>query len=198
MLRRILHIVVGVCLCAPVLSFAGASPSRFMKDFVGEIRLALEKGDVREANMLFAKHFDMARFGKRCLIDHWDEFSDQEKATYIDLLDRNIRKRIGEKMLFTKDDKDFKFTPRNIRSQGDGVVSAENMLSIKKGDFRLVLSLVRAGNEFRLVDYELEGALLSRNYRGQFNYLIRTYGKEGFLEKLRNKTEPSANAVASN
>ena len=158
-----------------------------MKGFVEEIRTTLEAGDAARANELFAEHFEMQRFGKRCLTDHWDVFSPDERDRYIELLDRNIRKRLREKMLFTNDDADFTLTPKKVARLPKGLLEVINTLKIKKGDFRLVLTMVRDGGEYRIVDYEVEGALLSRNYRGHFNYLMRKYGKVGFFERLERK-----------
>ncbi len=187
-----------ILLLLPALSFAEASPRQFVRELVKEVRAALEREDVQGANALFAGRFDMERFGRRCLIDHWDEFSGPERETYVDLLGRNMRKRIGERMLFTKNDKDFSLVPKRIYRTEDDLLAVENTLRIKKGDFKLVFTLAREGGKYVLADYELEGALLSRNYRGQFNYLIRKYGKEGFLAKLKDKTESPSGRVASN
>lgn len=179
-------------------AMAGASPEQFMRSFSGEIHSALDNGNARGANMLFVKYFDMQKFGRLCLIDHWDEFSDQERADYTDLLGKNIMKRMGEKMLFTKDDRNFKLQVKRITRRRDRTVEVRNMLKVHKGDFELVLHLLPAKNGYRMYDYELEGALLSRNYQGHFNYMIRKYGKAGFLAKLKERSVVSDRPLASN
>ena len=189
-MKRSLVLTAFFSLCV-VSNAARAAPSvnSFMKGFVDEIRTTLEAGDAEHANELFAEHFEMERFGRRCLIDHWDEFTAAERDRYVDLLDRNIRKRLKEKMLFTKDDTDFVLSPKRIASLPERLIQVQNRLRIRRGDLELTLTLCREGRNYRIVDYELEGALLSRNYRGHFNYLIRRYGKDGFFDRLERKLQ---------
>jgi ABC-type transporter MlaC component len=57
--------------------------------------------------------------------------------------------------------------------------------------------LVKVNDGYKLVDYEVSGALLSRNYRGQFNYMMRKYGFNGMLEKMRKKTQMFASRATT-
>lgn len=176
---------------------AGTSSAlQFMNDLVSNIRNMIKAGNVEEANLLFAGNFDMPSFGKLCLIDHWDGFSRSDQKRFIDLLEQNIRQELRKRMLFTKEDGDFKFTTIKISKQNGDLVLLENSLAISKGKFRLNLLLTRNSGRYRIVDYELEGALLSRNYRGHFNYLLRKYDNETFLAKMAANLSPKDTPIA--
>jgi len=177
-------------------SGGASSPRQFVNKLIGEVRQFIKAGDVQKANLLFAFYFDMPRFGKLCLVDHWDEFSSSERDRYINLLDQNIRQNLQKRMLFTKQDANFKLSINKITMRDDGLVFVENTLHISRGDFKLAFMLVRSSGSYRIVDYEFEGALLSRNYRGHFNYLLRKYDKETFLGKLAEKLYTAERPVA--
>lgn len=183
--------VLFLLLFMNVRAEAGTSPARqFMDDLASNIRNMIKAGNVEEANLLFANNFDMSSFGKLCLIDHWEEFSGSEQKRFIYLLEQNIRQELRKRMLFTKEDGDFKLITMKVSKQNDDLVLLENSLVISKGKFRLDLLLKRNAGRYKIVDYELEGALLSRNYRGHFNYLLRKYDNETFLAKMAAKLEP--------
>ena len=72
---------------------------------------------------------------------------------------------------------------------GDGVIRVTMIAKVDDISIDFVYFLVREGHSFKLVDYEVEGALLSRNYRGHFNYLMRKYGFKGMMEKMHAKAQ---------
>jgi ABC-type transporter MlaC component len=162
------------------------TPRSFIKQLEAEVRAMLKAGNYPEANQIFARHFDMDIFTQRCLIDHWRELNKEERVQLIDLFGRNIRKRMNDNIIFTKDDTDFKFYPVKI-TKADGIIKVENALEVKKGEFKLTIFLVEHNNRTFVVDYDVNGALLSRNYRGNFNYIIEKYGKTGLFDRLERK-----------
>ncbi len=171
------------------------SARQFMNRLVGEIRTALNSGNAQGANLLFAEHFDMTAFGKLCLEDHWSEFSTSERDRYVYLLDQVIRQQLKNKMLFTENDRNFTLKTDKI-SRRDGFIVVENTLGITKGSFKLVIFLIKDQKKLKIADYEVEGALLSRNYRGHFNYLLRKYDREAFLQKMAEKLNSISQPIA--
>ncbi|MFH0799685.1 MAG: ABC transporter substrate-binding protein [Pseudomonadota bacterium] len=165
---------------------APSSPRSFVRSLEMEMRAMLRAGDFRRANLLFAEHFDMATFGRRCLADHWEELTPAERERFLDLLERNIRKRMNEKMIFTKEDTDFRMVPGKT-GVVDGLTKIDNALKVRRGTIGLDIFLVREGGRYRVADYDFDGALLSRNYRGHFNFVMRQYGKGGLFARLEEK-----------
>lgn len=129
----------------------------------------------------------MTEFGKRCLVDHWDALLPEEKTKFVDLLEKNIKRRMNEKMLFTDEDANFVLQTTTIKTSKSQPIWVANNLKIRKGNFILSLALKPKADSYQIVDMDMEGALLSRNYRGQFNYLFRKYGKSGMLAKMEEK-----------
>lgn len=166
----------------------GSSPRSFVKSMESEMRALLRLGNVSKANALFARYFDMSVFGKRCLADHWNEFTPSERERFLDLLSRNIQKNIADKMLLTSEDVDFQLIPKRVGRE-EGLTRIDSSLRVKKGSFILGILLKSAGPQWYVADYDFDGALLSRNYRGHFNFLIRRYGKEVFFAKLEKRLQ---------
>lgn len=173
---------------ATAMSAAAASPKPSIAGYIagltGEIRSMLKAGDVKRANGIFAERFDMSKFGERCLADHWDELTPDERRRFTNLLEKNLRYRMSEKMLFTEQDKNFSLRINQIRREQAQLIRIKNELGIRRGNFELVLILTPQTGSYRIADIEIEGVLLSRNYRGQFNHLIRKYGKEGMFARM--------------
>jgi len=184
-------ILALVMLLLPLLAPATSGTQSFIRDLALEIRQMLQSGNVEQANQIFVNRFDITKFAKLTLIDHWGEFSAEERERFIDLLGKNLQKSVRERSLFTSEDIDFDFITKEIVHEKSGKILFKNLLKIKKGDFKLVITAIRSGNEYKIVDYEVEGALLSRNYRGHFNYIIRKYGKSGLFGRLEKKLSES-------
>lgn len=165
---------------------AAESPHAFIKNLENEMRVMMRSGNFEKANALFVDKIDFTIFAKRCLADHWNEFTPDEHNRFINLFEGNVRKKMNEKMLLTKNDANFKLTPVKTRTE-EGLIKIDNFLKVKRGTFGLGILMTNKENRLRVVDYDLDGALLSRNYRGHFNFVIRKYGKGGFFERLEKK-----------
>jgi len=155
-----------------------------------EIKTSIRKGDIIKANKLFIENFDMQKFSKKCMIDHWNEFEDAEKKRFIDLLHKNLQKKMNEKMLIKKNDSDFSMKVVSIDKR-ENEFHIVTKLEANDRSLKFAINLIKEIDGFRITDYEIEGALLSRNYRGHFNYLMRKYGKNGLFEKMENKLKES-------
>lgn len=156
-----------------------------------QVRQHLSAGHKEMANRLFLEQFDMTRFGKRCLIDHWDTFSPTEQQRFTELLFQNLLKAANEKNFFVHDAKKFLLTPQQEITVNK-ITEIKSKLETSEKTLSLKLFLVSASGSYQIIDYEVEGALLSRNYRSHFNFLMKKYGKAGFFERLEKKlTEAS-------
>lgn len=180
-------IVIAIAILIGGRTLSAAQPERnYVNSIAGEIRSLLAAGDIKRANGIFADRFDMELFSKRCLEDHWAEFSPEERKRFADLLTKNIRKRMEEKILFTNRDASFIFKVGAISPADQNVIRIDNRITVKQGDFGLGVYLAKKGKALYAVDYDFDGALLSRNYRSQFNYIFRESGKAGIFAKLEN------------
>lgn len=165
---------------------ASETPFSFVRNFSDTVRTTIRSGDIDKANQLFATTFDMDVFGKRCLLDNWDVLSESERARFKDLLKKNLKKQISKNMPLTKDDVNFLMIPKSLK-QEDGLKKVESILKTKEGPVNFAIYLTSKDGRYLVADYDVDGALLSRNYRGHFNYIYRKYGKEGLFAKMEQK-----------
>jgi len=192
MIKKLLWInLFGFMLLNGGLAHAISPAKQQVMEMSRQINQHLLAGGKEAANDLFLQQFDMSKFGKRCLIDHWDSFTSLEKKRALALLFKNLSKQAREKNFFVRDDNHFELLPQKEIKTADGILEMKTFLETPRKRFSLSLFLAPHQGGFQIVDYEVEGALLSRNYRGHFNYLIRKYGKAGFFERLEKKLHAS-------
>ena len=165
-----------------------ASESKFVSNLAEKAKILLKKNKVKKANSIFADYFNMKVFTKRCLVDHINEFSQNELDDFINLFDIKIRKNMSEKFLFKDKYKIIKLKNKTTSNDlNTGIIKTHNTLILDDKIVNLNLYLIKTKKSYQIVDFEVEGALLSRNYRGQFNYIIRHYGKEELFNRLKNQ-----------
>lgn len=156
----------------------------FEKKLAEEISATLQTGDISKANAIFFSRFDLKKFTQRCLVDHWSEFSESEKERVTQLLSSAIQKKILKKLNQKKETNLFNISPQKTLVDKEGLIWISNILTVKAKKIKFVLALSFQNPYYRIVDYEVEGALLSRNYRGQFNNIFRKQGKNALIKRL--------------
>ena len=117
----------------------------------GQVRQRLSAKQKHEANQYFLEQFDMARFGKRCLLDHWDSFSASEQKRFTDLLFQNLLKAADAKNFFVHDEKTFRLVPQQELST-NGLVEIKNKLETAKKVLSLRLFLFSEQGTYKIVD----------------------------------------------
>lgn len=187
--RRALKFLVLLAFLSSSAQAATGAQKKVL-EISAQVRQRLSAEQKHEANQYFLEQFDMTRFGKRCLLDHWNSFSASEQKRFTDLLFQNLLKAADAKNFFVHDEKTFRLVPQQELTT-NGLVEITNKLETSKKVLSLRLFLFSEQGTYKIVDYEVEGALLSRNYRSHFNFLLNKYGKAGFFERLEQKLNSS-------
>lgn len=71
------------------------------------------------------------------------------------------------------------------KSPKESVVSVAGQA--EHGDFKMEFTVSKPNKAWRITDISIEGVLLSRNYRGQFNRIFREEGLKGLTSRMRKK-----------
>ena len=196
-----MHYAIMVALAAATMFLPAAgladgsasSPRAFVQQLTDESLGIIDRRDAGQAGRTFAQNLDMPAFAQRCLADHWATLTEEQRAEFIDLFSRTLRAKMDEALSKRVTGKAVRFaigSPK--RPDKEGIIEVPADIFIDGNSVRLTYYLIKWAGGYRLVDYDAEGALLSRNYRGQFNYLIRNYGYAGMIERIRQKAEAQA------
>ena len=137
----------------------------------------------RKALNLLQKYFDFETFAKWTLHDHWDGLSDGQRQRFLDAFsDRFMTNALDS--LSKRSERSVKFRVIRQAERKEFTEVFCEILHNGSGD-DLTLTWVHRNNRWGLVDVSVAGAYLAANYQGQFNKLIRKYGFEGLMERLR-------------
>ena len=129
---------------------------------------------------LFDQYFDFEQFYERALVDHWSGWgSDQREEFGSKFKKRFVTQTSGKfSRILGKLDRTMKHRAERA-SWGYQVWSSTQT---NKGTLTVSTYLTKVGEQWKIMDLDIEGALLSRNYRGQFNRILR---RSGFIELIR-------------
>lgn len=179
-------IAIAAAVLAPRGGLAAASPRAYVEGLAKAAQRVMTRGTA-ETDVEEVAQFDIPTFARRCMIDHWDNLTQDQRAEFIAVFGASLSGRIERMIAKAAKRGAFSYVIGTPTSGSDGVIAVPLKVRVDDVTMTFVYSLVRAGESFRLVDYAVDGVLLSRNYRGQFNHLMRKHGFEGIIERMRGK-----------
>lgn len=134
-------------------------------------------------------HYDFNSFYETALSEHWESWSAAQK--------RDFAARFEAMFLNNLSSKSIRHSSKNIvislgpaRINGNRAVQ-EFKARQRDADLDFKLFCTRDGNGWKVYDVEIDGALLSRNYKAQFNRILRRENYEGLLARFDRKLSQS-------
>lgn len=130
------------------------------------------------------KRFDYNEMAKRTLGNHWKKLDESQRKEFVELFQRflsktyagNVDGYAGEQVQYVKERRKGDFAEVQTK-----VVSKKLVLPL---DYRLL----KKNGDWRVYDVVIDGVSLVRNFRGQFNRIIKTSSYEGLFQRLRDQT----------
>ena len=174
---------------------AGASdPVQVAQFFFGELVSLSTIPDLNKreekVGSLVQDHFAFYPFYKKALLDHWDGWTDSQRREFDHLFQRRFKDHLARHL--DRVDRLARQKARyEVRPDGHGRVVVAAKGRVDGDEVTIRIYLVRAAKGWQVYDLDVAGALLSRNYRGRFDYLIQEGGYEGLVEELMT-TRPAA------
>ncbi len=189
MLRTIAIFMTALAAVVTVTaSTADASPRAYVDRMARAAQGVIEKTET-SLGVDEVAQFDMEAFSRRCMVDHWDDLSEEQRQEFVAVFSISLKGRLEKLMRKRMNGRRFRYIIGEARRGRDGVIEVPMTAKVDDVQLAFTYSLIRKGDTYKLVDYEVDGVLLSRNYRGQFNYLMRRHGYEGMIERMREKNE---------
>jgi len=140
---------------------------------------------------LFVEHFDQMEIARKALGRHWQDRTPQQQQDFArlfaDLLERSyfgkIDDFIAEAVSFTSGS--IQYTGENLR-RGYAIVNTTVTIS-PESSIPVDYQLKQTDERWRICDIAIEGVSLLRNYRAQFDEIVKNYSFDELMRRLETK-----------
>ncbi|MGD9851692.1 MAG: phospholipid-binding protein MlaC [Nitrospirales bacterium] len=131
------------------------------------------------------KHFDFGEMAKRSLAAHWKRRQEPDHQEFIKLFQALLSKTYAQK-IENYSGETVNYLKERLR---DGYAEVQTTIVSPKTEISLDYRLILKDGTWRVYDVVVDGVSLVKNYRGQFDRIIRDSSYEGLVEKLREKSD---------
>lgn len=131
------------------------------------------------------RRFDYEEISKRALAAQWPKLSEAERREFVDLFKALLANTYGDKIEGYSGEQVHYLKERLENPYAEvqtKVISSKTELPL---DYRLL----NKSGDWWVYDVVIDGVSLVKNYRGQFERIIRTESYAALVEKLRKKSE---------
>jgi phospholipid transport system substrate-binding protein len=163
----------------------------FLKTRQGAVTRILEKtpkdqqGD--ELSKAIGDLLDYDELSKRALSDHWSTRSEAERQEFVSLLKQLVERNYRKNLRSTRG-----YEVRQVGSEKtpEGTViktSAKSKTKKRQPPIEIAYTLWQPSGSWRVVDITTDGVSMVRNYRSQFNRIIRKDGWDALIKRMKDR-----------
>ena len=196
--RRILYDAVGVVLIWLVALAAAPqgseSPTEAVRATVTRVISILEDPTLKDPAKLIprrrmleeviAGRFDYAEMSKRALASYWTPLTETQRTEFIELFKRFLSDRYAEKIEGYSGEQVGYLSERIEETYAEVRTELRSDKTDIPMDYRLILKEGR----WHAYDIIVDGVSLVKNYRSQFQKIIRGSSYQELVNKLRDRT----------
>lgn len=131
--------------------------------------------------------FDFRELSRHALRDHWDGLEKSQRDEFVSLLSRLVQRSYQRNLKSTLD---FSISYRGESPRGDGTLVrtvARSRKNRRAPEVAVDYTVVSKAGSWKVYDVTTDGVSLVRNYRTQFNRIIKRDGWTALLDKMRKK-----------
>jgi phospholipid transport system substrate-binding protein len=183
-----------VALVLPNLSAAAQSgpAGRYLEGRHQEVKRILARGRDNtnpEVTRIISSLLDFEGVSRAALGDHWEEHSAEERREFVNLLRTLVERNYQEQLENTQA---YEVTYGSERTRGGIVVvetSARSTENRRAPEVSIEYHMKRQGNRWIVEDVVTDGVSMVRNYRSQFDRIIRRDGWDGLMDRMRSRVQ---------
>lgn len=182
--------------CSVAAQEKAESPTETVQGTVTKILQILDdpglKGEAQQASRrrlleeTISKRFDYREMSKRTLTSQWNRLSEQERTEFVNLFKQFLSDRYagriqdysGEKVLYLGE-----------RLEGQYAEVRTKLIS-SKTEYPMDYRLINKEGKWYAYDIIADGISLVKNYRSQFEKILRTGSYEELVARLRDRSVP--------
>ncbi len=130
------------------------------------------------------QHFDFAEMAKRSLAGHWINRSEAEHQEFVPLFQALLSKTYAGKIENFSGEQ-VRYLKERLK---DSFAEVQTSIVSKKNEIALDYRLLLKDGNWRVYDVVVDGVSLVRNYRVQFDRIIRNSSYEELVKTLRERS----------
>jgi phospholipid transport system substrate-binding protein len=184
-----------VMLGMATLSWAVPSPTETVRTTVDEVVSILRDPNWKKPTRLVERRklleqvigsrFDYPEMAKRTLTIHWSKLSPAEKKEFVELLAAFLSANYADKIESYSSEEVLYLAER----LSDGYAEVTTKITSEKAEYPLDYRLLLRLDEWYVYDVVIDGVSLVKNYRSQFDRIIRSGSYADLVEKLRKNVQ---------
>lgn len=170
------------------------SPTEAVRSTLTEVFRILEDEKLKDPAKLMprrhmledviASHFDYAEMSKRALAAHWVPLTTGERAEFVELFKSFLSDRYAEKIEGYSGQQVFYLSERTEGNYAE----VRTVLRSSKVDIPMDYRLHIRDGTWHAYDLVVDGVSLVKNYRSQFEKIIRTSSHQELVRRLHERT----------
>jgi phospholipid transport system substrate-binding protein len=171
------------------------SPTEVVKTTINEVIRILsdeamkQPGRLKERRKLLedviGRRFDYEEMSKRSLASHWKNLSEAERQEFVEVFRAFLSHAYGGKIEGYSGEQ-----VHYLQERLEGAYAeVRTKIVSEKVSLPMEYRLISKADGWRVYDVVADGISLVRNYRGQFDKIIRESSYADLVEKLRKKSE---------
>jgi phospholipid transport system substrate-binding protein len=170
------------------------SPTEVVRATINEVIRILEDPELkgpakliprrRRLEQVIAARFDYTEMSRRALAAHWRPLTAAEQTEFVELFKSFLSDRYAEKIEGYAGEQVSYLSERIEGTYAEVRTELHSSKVEIPMDYRLFLK----GGRWHAYDIVADGVSLVKNYRSQFNKIIRESSYQGLVEKLRDRT----------
>ncbi len=133
---------------------------------------------------VIGKRFDYKQMAMRSLDKEWKGRTPAEKKEFVDLFKRLLENSYAEKIESFSDEK-INYISEKVVKGKYALIKTE--IARKDGIIEVDYKLINMNGDWLVYDFVVEKVSMVRNYRSQFNKIIRKESYEALVKKLSEK-----------
>jgi phospholipid transport system substrate-binding protein len=184
--------ILALLVCSSAHAASEQDELAFMRQTMQELIRAGKKGQANDEKAVqrFADLVEMDLLTQKTVTDFRQELTAEKYDAFRKLFSETMRKLMVKKARNLRG-RSLRSLRYSIQSKNAAETEVRVEAQTDKKAITMEYTLARVGNQWRIVDVSVEGALLSRNYRGQFNRIYREEGFDGLYSRLNKKLTES-------
>ena len=186
-------------MCAVALGAAGPAseaPTEVVRSTLTEVFRILEDPKLKDPGKAVARRrqleevissrFDYAEMSKRTLAAQWSRLTPEQRTEFVELFKTFLSDRYAGRI---EDYSGEQVQYLNERLEGQYAEVRTKLVS-KKTEVPMDYRLINKGGRWYAYDIIADGISLVKNYRSQFEKIIRSDSYDELITRLRNKSVP--------
>jgi phospholipid transport system substrate-binding protein len=131
------------------------------------------------------RRFDFEEMSRRSLAAHWRNRSEEERREFVELFQALLSNTYAER-IENYAGETVNYLGERIRN---GFAEVQTTIVSPKGQLSMDYRMMQKEGGWRVYDVVADGVSLVRNYRGQFDRIIRSHSYEELVKRLRERSD---------